>query len=140
MFSNHTFHITLEVVKPRAPYKPGEEPVWGERAGPDCYGLPSPSGTQAKPKSGVKFDDGTSSGSGDALHSAFPGGASGLPSYFSSPTSVGIPGADSGLAGTASEQQVIARLFARTDADAKPSAITTLLAGPILRGMLVNQT
>jgi virulence factor Mce-like protein len=137
IFSNHTFHITLETVVPRAPYRPGEEPVWGERAGPDCYGLPNPGGSQAKPKGPVKFADGTK-GSGDQAPGAPQGSA--LPSYFSSATAVGIPGADSGLAGTTAEQQVIARLFANTDADARPSAITTLLAGPILRGMKVNQS
>jgi virulence factor Mce-like protein len=120
MFSNHSFHITLEVVTPRAPYKPGEEPAWGEHRGPNCLGLPSPRHTQANPKPGLRFADGTN-GSGAQSPSAFPG-------------------ADSGLAGTAGEQHVIARLLAQGDADARPSAITTLLAGPILRGMTVNQT
>ena len=139
MFSNNAFHITLETVKPRAPYRPGEEPVWGEHRGPSCWGLPSPGYTQANPRPGVKFADGTN-GFGYQSPSAFPGAGSALPSYFSSPTAFGIPSADSGLAGTAGEQQVIARLFAQDDADARPSAITTLLAGPILRGTVVNQT
>jgi len=121
-------------------------------------GLPSPGYTQANPRPGMKFDDGTHgfgyqspsaypgaslSAFPGAFHSALPravpGGASALPSYFSSPTAVGIPGADSGLAGSAGEQQVIARLFAQGD-DASPSAITTLLTGPILRGMTVSQS
>ncbi|HEX7536993.1 MAG TPA: MCE family protein [Dermatophilaceae bacterium] len=139
MFSNHTFHITLEVVKPRAPYRPGEEPAWGEQRGPGCMGLPSPGYTQAHPKPGVPFADGTG-GSGNQSPGAFPGGASALPSSFSSAGASGIPGADSGLAGTADEQRVIAALFAQNDADAHPSAITTLLAGPVLRGMTVNQS
>ncbi len=139
MFSNHAFHITLEVVKPRAPYRPGEQPAWGEHRGPNCLGLPNPNNSQANPKPGVKFADGTN-GSGDQSPSAFPGAGSALPSYFSAPTAVGIPGADSGSAGTTGEQQVIARLFAQNGADARTSAITTLLAGPILRGMTVNQT
>ena len=135
MFSNNAFHITLETVKPRAPYRPGEEPVWGEHRGPSCMGLPSP----ANPWPGMRFADGTN-GPGYQSPSALPGAGSALPSYFSSPTAFGIPSADSGLAGTAGEQQVIARLFAQDDADARPSAITTLLAGPILRGTVVNQT
>ena len=170
MFSNHAFHITLEAVKPRAPYRPGEEPAWGEHRGPSCMGLPSPGYTQANPRPGMKFNDGTHgfgyqspsafpgaslSAFPGALHGALPravpgafqgalpgavpGAASALPSYFSSPTAVGIPGADSGLAGSAGEQQVIARLFAQGD-DASPSAITTLLTGPILRGMTVSQS
>jgi virulence factor Mce-like protein len=120
IFSNHTFHITLEVTKPRAPYQPGEEPAWGEHRGPNCLGLPRPKHNQANPKPALKFADGTN-GSGNQSPSAFPG-------------------ADSGLAGTAGEQQVIARLFANSDADARPSAITTLLVGPILRGTTVNQS
>ena len=139
MYSNHVFHITLEVVKPRAAYKPGEEPAWGEHRGPGCLGLPSPGGSQSNPRPGIKFADGTN-GFGYSSPSAFPGAGSALPSYFSSPTAVGIPNADSGLAGTASEQHVIAQLLAQGDTEARPSAIITLLAGPILRGTVVNQT
>ena len=137
MFSNNAFHITLEVVKPRAPYRPGEEPVWGEHRGPSCMGLPSPAVPYPGP--GKRFADGTN-GPGYQSPTALPGAGSALPSYFSSPAALGVPNADSGLAGTAGEQQVIARLFAQDDADARPSAITTLLAGPILRGTVVNQT
>lgn len=139
MFSNNYFHITLEAVKPRAPYRPGEEPVWGEHRGPSCRGLPTPNHSQANPGPGWDLADGTK-GSGSQSPSAFPGGAAGLPSYFASPTAYGIPGADSGLAGTIGEQHVVAALFAQDDAGAGPSAITTLLAGPMLRGMTVNQT
>jgi hypothetical protein len=87
----------------------------------------------------VTFADGTG-GSGNQSPGAFPGGASGLPSSFSAAGAPGIPGADSGLAGTADEQQVIAALVARNDTNAHPSAITTLLAGPVLRGMKVSQS
>jgi len=140
MFSNNYFHITLEATKPRAPYRPGDEPAWGEHRGPNCLGLPDPHYSQAHPKAGLKFADGTN-GSGSQSPSAFPfGSSSALPSYFSSAASGGIPRADSGLAGTSSEQAVIARLLAQNDAEARPSAITTLLAGPILRGMTVNQS
>jgi virulence factor Mce-like protein len=138
MFSNNYFHITLEAVKPRAPYRPGEEPAWGEHRGPSCRGLPTPNHSQANPGPGWDLADGTK-GSGSQSPSAFPGGSAGLPSYFASPTAYGIPGADSGLAGTLGEQHVVAALFARDDAGAHTSAITTLLAGPMLRGMTVNQ-
>lgn len=33
-------HITLEVVREQGIYRPGEEPVYGEDAGPTCVGLP----------------------------------------------------------------------------------------------------
>jgi phospholipid/cholesterol/gamma-HCH transport system substrate-binding protein len=155
MFSNHTFHITLEAAKPRAPYRPGEEPAWGEHRGPSCMGLPNPGFTQAHPRPGMKFADGTN-GFGDqspgSPPSAFPGNLSGgmpgslsvagsaLPSYFLSSSARAIPAADSGMAGSADEQQVIARLFAQADNNASPSAIITLLTGPILRGMAVSQS
>ena len=142
MFSNNYFHITLEAVKPRAPYRPGEEPAWGEHRGPDCRGLPSPDHSQANPGPAWNLSDGTNA-SGNQPGSGLPTvppAASGLPSAFASPTSYEIPGADSGQAGTAGEQQVIAALFAQGDAGSRPSSITTLLAGPLLRGMTVNQT
>ncbi len=33
-------HITLEFVDQQGGYRPGDEPVYGEDAGPTCYGLP----------------------------------------------------------------------------------------------------
>jgi phospholipid/cholesterol/gamma-HCH transport system substrate-binding protein len=51
---------------------------------------------------------------------------------------VGIPDGDAGLAGTEEEQKVVAALLS-SDGSAQPSAITTLLAGPILRGTVVSQ-
>ena len=33
-------HITLELVDQQGGYRPGDEPVYGEDAGPTCYGLP----------------------------------------------------------------------------------------------------
>ena len=142
MFSNNYFHITLEAVKPRAPYRPGEEPAWGEHRGPDCRGLPSPDHSQANPGPAWNLSDGTNA-SGNQPGSGLPTvppAASGLPPALASRTAYEIPGADSGLAGTAGEQQVIAALFAQGDAGSRPSSITTLLAGPLLRGMTVNQT
>jgi phospholipid/cholesterol/gamma-HCH transport system substrate-binding protein len=123
-----TFHITLEVTQQRPGYVPGEEPRWGERRGPSCQGLPGRFGTQENPWRGNHFDDGTNH-SGSAAGSA-------LPSMFSGTSGQSIVGADSGLAGTEGEQDVVAALLS---ADGKRSAITTLLAGPMLRGTVVNQ-
>src|SRR5690348_18007176 len=47
-----------------------------------------------------------------------------------------IVGADSGLAGTEAEQDVVAALFSP---DGTRSAITTLLAGPMLRGTVRSE-
>jgi phospholipid/cholesterol/gamma-HCH transport system substrate-binding protein len=122
------FHITVEITKQRSGYKPGEEPRWGEKRGPSCQGLPGRYGTQEHPWTGNSFDDGTN-------HSGSSAGSA-LPSTFSGASGQSIVGADSGLAGTEGEQDVVAALLSP---DGRRSAITTLLAGPMLRGTVVNQ-
>ncbi|GAA1888197.1 MCE family protein [Lapillicoccus jejuensis] len=130
VFSGASFHITMELVPPRPAYRPGEEPAWGEDRGPSCEGLPSSSGSQADPKPGVHFSDGTKPADGGAA-SAVPAALTGLTAAVSP---------DSGLAGTAAEQQVVAALLASGDVTPAPSAIQTLLAGPTLRGGSVSTT
>ncbi len=128
-FRDRMFHITVEVSPQRAGYRPGEEPRWGESRGPNCYGLPGTYGSQADPRAGIHFNDGTGSASG---------AGSALPAMFTGTSGLGIVGADSGLAGTEQEQRVVTALLTG-DASAPPSAITTLLAGPMLRGSVVSQ-
>jgi virulence factor Mce-like protein len=123
-FSGGTFHITLEVVPPRQPYRPGEEPRWGDKRGPHCYGLPNPGGSQANPYPGVHFNDGTRPASNASPPASLPSGFLGT-------------AADSGTAGTVEEQQVVAALLSR-DTEGEPSGIQTLLAGPLLRGTVVS--
>ena len=84
----------------------------------------------AKPRKGIHFDDGTRAGGTSA--------GSALPTAFSGASGSTIVGADSGLAGTEEEQHVVAALLSGTGS-AEPSAITTLLAGPMLRGTVVSQ-
>lgn len=128
-WKNDTFHITLEINQQRDGYQPGEEPAWGEKRGPHCYGLPDSYGNQAHPRPGMTFDDGTKGGGN--------GASSALPSAFLGRSGAGIADVDSGLAGTEEEQQVVAALLSADGG--KPSAITTLLAGPMLRGAVVSQ-
>ncbi|MGN6751801.1 MAG: MCE family protein [Intrasporangium sp.] len=123
-FSGGTFHITVEVVPPRQPYRPGEEPRWADKRGPHCYGLPNPGGSQANPYPGLHFNDGTRPASTASPLSSLPAG------LFEA-------AADSGTAGTAEEQQVVAALLSR-DTGGQPSGIQTLLAGPLLRGTVVS--
>ncbi|MGW0759091.1 MCE family protein [Streptomyces sp. NPDC002814] len=59
-FRGGRMRITLEVVRQRPAYEPGEEPRYGERSGPDCRGLPHP----RVPAPHTKLDDGTSEVSG----------------------------------------------------------------------------
>lgn len=129
-FRDETFHITVEVAPQRVGYQPGEEPRWGEKRGPNCFGLPGSVGSQANPRKGIHFDDGTRAGGTSA--------GSALPTAFAGSSGSTIVGADSGLAGTQEEQHVVAALLSR-DGSTEPSAITTLLAGPMLRGTVVSQ-
>jgi len=128
-FSGGTFHITLEVVPPRQPYRPGEEPRWDDKRGPHCYGLPTPGGSQSNPFAGNHFDDGTQPASNAQPFSALPQALLGNASA-----------ADSGSAGTADEQRVVGALFARDGhpVDQDASSIQTLLAGPMMRGTVVS--
>ena len=129
-FRDERFHLTIELSTAFRPgYQPGEEPRWGETRGPDCQGLPNPGGSQAHPRKGVHFADGTNAVGGSA--------ASALPAMFAGATGAAIADPDSGLAGTTAEQQLVAALL--RPGDPAPSAITTLLAGPMLRGSVVSQ-
>ncbi len=112
VFSGGALHITLEVVVPRPPYHPGEEPRYADRSGPNCRGLPDP----AVPAPPVKLDDGTSGSSGSSAPLV------------------------SGLAGTLAEQHVVDSILAPVmgvPADQVP-AVATLLFGPLARGTAVS--
>jgi phospholipid/cholesterol/gamma-HCH transport system substrate-binding protein len=121
-----TFHITIESSPQRPGYRPGEEPAWGEDRGPRCYNLPHPT----VPRPGLHFSDGTSAGGSSA--------GSALPQMFTGQPGLAIGDPDSGLAGTRQEQQLVTALL--DPGASRPSAITTLLAGPMLRGTVVNQS
>ena len=130
MFRDSQFHITLEMVRQTRGYRPGEEPAWGDKRGPDCKGLPDRvAGSQADPRTGSKFDDGTE-GATTFAHSS-------LPAAFLSPEGARIPSVDSGLAGTVEEQAIVGALVGM-DAG-QDASLATLLAGPMMRGTVVSQ-
>ncbi|MEU6542761.1 MCE family protein [Streptomyces sp. NPDC046859] len=113
-FRGGEMRITLEVVRPQGAYRPGEEPVYGERSGPNCRGLPHPPVPGPKPR----LDDGTSAGGsgGDAT----PGGVD--------------------VSATRAEQRAVGSLVAPAlgvPADQVPS-VATLLFGPLARGTAVS--
>lgn len=112
-FRGGRMRITLEVVRPRAGYEPGEEPRYAERSGPNCRGLPHP----RVPAPHTKLNDGTSSGgSGGAL----PGGIE--------------------VSATEAEQRAVGSLVAPAmgvPADEVPP-VATLLFGPLARGTAVS--
>lgn len=119
-FAHGELHITLEVVRSRAQYEPGEEPRWGENRGPRCYGVPNP----PVPFPGNTFDDGTR---GVSSGSAVPGLAVN-------------PG--SGRSGSEEEQRVVDALVAPQMgvAAAEVPDLATLLFGPMARGTAVRQS
>ncbi len=136
VFSGGQFHITMEMPEQRSGYRPGQEPAWRDDRGPNCRGLPSPGGSQARPRGGVTFNDG--SGGAASTNRTSGSSRSSLPSALLAPEALAVTGVDSGLAGTYEEQQVVAIALAPYGAS-EPSALTTLLAGPLLRGGVVEQ-
>ncbi|MFD9976935.1 MCE family protein [Streptomyces sp. NPDC059017] len=110
-FRGGKMRITLEFVHPRPGYRPGEEPRWGERSGPDCHGMPRP----RVPAPDVKLDDGTAR--------------------------VGQPAAAGRqVSSTRAEQRAVGSLVAPVlgvPADEVP-AVATLLFGPMARGTAVS--
>ncbi|MBB5810668.1 MCE family protein [Streptomyces collinus] len=110
-FRGGKMHITLEVVRPQGAYEPGEEPRYGERAGPNCRDLPHP----PVPAPGAHLDDGSKE----------PGTASGGPL---------------GVSATRAEQRAVGSLVAPVlgvPADEVPP-VATLLFGPMARGTAVS--
>ncbi|GAA2737129.1 MCE family protein [Pedococcus aerophilus] len=132
-FRDDTFHITVEVAPQRPGYRTGEEPRWGERRPASCGLLPDPRTSQARPVPGKKFDDGTDNIGGYPANPEF----SALPGLLSGAAGAAVTDPDAGLAGTTQEQAVVGALL---DPGRAPSAITTLLAGPMLRGATVSQS
>ncbi|MGH3322817.1 MAG: MCE family protein [Streptomyces sp.] len=113
MYAGGKMHITLEFALPRPAYKPGEEPRYADRSGPNCRGLPNPH----KPAPPLKLNDGTRAGSAGAS-----------------------PAAGHTLSGTPAEQRLVNSLVApvmEVPADEVP-AVATLLFGPMARGTGVS--
>ncbi|MEU4133585.1 MCE family protein [Streptomyces wuyuanensis] len=111
-FRGGRMRITLEFVRPRPAYRPGEEPRYAERSGPDCRGMPNP----RVPAPDVRLDDGTSR----TAPAGPPGGA--------------------GVSATAAEQRAVGSLVAPVlgmPADRVPP-VATLLFGPMARGTAVS--
>ncbi|HET7734394.1 MAG TPA: hypothetical protein VFK52_00345, partial [Nocardioidaceae bacterium] len=119
-FAGGELHITLEVVRWRSGFQPGEEPRWGETRGPQCYGLPNP----PRPWPGNSFRDGTKP---TAAHSGIPGF---LVDPAMSPS------------GTAEEQRLVDALVAPSMGvrAAEVPDLATLLFGPMARGTAVRQS
>jgi phospholipid/cholesterol/gamma-HCH transport system substrate-binding protein len=122
-FANGELHITLEVVRARSQYVPGEEPRFADHRGPRCYGLPNP----PRPWPGNKFNDGTKGASANSV----------VPGFDTAPVDP-----VSGHSGSAEEQGVVDALVAPTMGvgAAEVPDLATLLFGPMARGTSVGQS
>ena len=119
-FANGELHITLEVTHAQDSYKPGDEPAFNDKSGPNCRGLPRP----AVPQGPTDLNDGTNGGNSNRA----------IPGFLLDPTS--------GRAGSAEEQLVVDSLAAPVmgmPADRVPD-LATLLFGPMARGTVVGQS
>ncbi|MGW0701727.1 MCE family protein [Streptomyces sp. NPDC002867] len=111
-FRGGEMRITLEFVHPRPAYRPGEEPRYADRSGPNCRSLPHPS----VPSGHTKLDDGTKD------------------------VAAGGPPGAGPVSATAAEQRAVGSLVAPVlgvPADRVP-AVATLLFGPMARGTAVS--
>lgn len=124
------FHITLELPPQSKGFHPGEEPAWGEKRGPSCQGLPHPNGSQSNPFQAPKAADGSDGAPTGPNRSV-------LPQAFLAPTAARIPSVESGLAGTVEEQKIVGALTGVGEGE--DASLATLLAGPMLRGTVVNE-
>lgn len=133
-------NITLEVVKPRGKYVPADLPVFGAIPGPNCQGLPNPQ---------VPFPaDGYGSGRGlDGAAAVGDSSSGALPSVdrtalaaagITTSTEADLTALNT--AGSTTETTAIAALVAGRygTSPAQVPGITTLLAGPLLRGSEVT--
>jgi phospholipid/cholesterol/gamma-HCH transport system substrate-binding protein len=123
-FRGGRLHITLEIVKHRGKYVPGNEPKLVTGAGPDCAGLPNPSVPYTLPPEFQNLNDGAPNvgGPGTGAQVASPGTRD---AYG--------PGSP---AETAMVNSLVAGEYGTTPNRVPP--IETLLAAPLLRGSEVR--
>lgn len=122
-------HITLEVIRDRGKYTPGEEPQYVARSGPNCHGLPG--------RANGNFNPGTHIPDGSA-----PEGTGLLGRGDSAALLDGIAptSADLGVTGSPAERRLVGALVAPTlgVAPDQVSDTTTLLFAPLARGTEVH--
>jgi phospholipid/cholesterol/gamma-HCH transport system substrate-binding protein len=121
-FRGGRLHVTLELVKGRGKYVPGDEPITVTGAGPHCAGLPAPPQPYQIPPEFQHTDDGA----------ALVGGP-GSGALASPMRDAYGPGSD---AENAMVNSLIAKQYGTTP-DHVP-AIDTILAAPLLRGSEVT--
>ncbi|MER7891548.1 MCE family protein [Micromonospora sp. NPDC094482] len=139
VFAGGRMHITLEVTRDGGPYQPGrDEPVYGARNGPQCYGLPHPK----VPAPEHPVNDGYDY-SGARPRPLLPVGVPGKQPAV--PAGAAVPAGDGaspemGQAGTGEERALVKPLVGALTGTlpAEVPDIAVLLWGPLLRGGVVN--
>ena len=121
-FRGGRLHVTLEVVKHRGKYVPGDEPATVTGRGPDCAELPNPPVPYQIPPEFQNVDDGAALVGGP--------GSGAMASPMRDAYGPGSP------AETAMINSLIARQYGTTP-DKVPT-IDTILAAPLLRGSQVR--
>ena len=132
VFDGGRMHITLEITRDNGKYQPGrDEPVYGARNGPLCWGLPD---NPPIPAPEFPINDGYDYGAdrpGPArLPVGIPGTAPGAP----------VTGPSMGSAGTSEEQNLLRPLIGAATGvpPVEVPDIAVILWGPLLRGAVVN--
>jgi len=129
VFSTGRMRITLEITRDNGKYVPGrDEPVYGARNGPQCYGLPNP----PIPAPETPINDGYDYGAARPGPAKVPVGIPG--------TSPPVAGPSMGPAGTAEEQNLLRPLIGAATGvpPVEVPDIAVILWGPLLRGVVVN--
>jgi virulence factor Mce-like protein len=119
-------HLTLEVVKDRGKYEPGEYPKYVAHTGPQCYGLPDhPSGNFPN----TYIDDGSK-----------PTGQTSLPLIGSTDAALQKTGGDIGEQGSPAETSAVKGLIAAQQGTtpSKVSTLDAIMYSPLVRGAQVT--
>lgn len=123
-FRGGRLHITLEIVKHRGKYVPGNEPKLVTGMGPDCAGLPNPPVPYRLPPEFQNLNDGAPNVGGPGT------GAQVAPAGTRDAYGPGSP------AETAMVNSLVAGEYGTSPDDVPP--VETLLAAPLLRGSEVR--
>jgi len=129
VFAGGEMHITLEITQDNGKYLPGkDEPVYGAKNPPNCYGLPNP----PVPAPQFPINDGYDYGASRPGPPKIPVGLT-APAQNSAPPAMGY-------AGTTEERDLLKPLIGAATGipPVQVPDIAVLLWGPLLRGGVVN--
>ncbi len=141
-FGTGRLHITLEITRDNGKFSKGDEPVYGDKRGPSCHGLPNP----AIPDPGSQFNDGydydnTARGPLGSLPTVPVAGATAPGGGTQNrPASEVLFDPTMGYAGTAEEQAFMKPLIAAATGQnvTEVPDFAGMMWGPLMRGAVVS--